>query len=121
MKKIPKFVIPVLISALLFLLAGLFTGTNPYFGGTLNSGDILDQYLSFFGYLRHILLGNLSDFSYSFSNGLGGSMAGNWGYYLLSPLNFIVLLFPATKVNLAIYTIISVSYTHLTLPTILLV
>lgn len=106
MKKIPKFVIPVLISALLFLLAGLFTGTNPYFGGTLNSGDILDQYLSFFGYLRHILLGNLSDFSYSFSNGLGGSMAGNWGYYLLSPLNFIVLLSPATKVNLAIYTII---------------
>lgn len=106
MKKIPKFIIPVLISALIFLLAGLFTGTNPYFGGTLNSGDILDQYLSFFGYLRHILLGNISDFSYSFSNGLGGSMAGNWGYYLLSPLNFIVLLFPATKVNLAIYTII---------------
>ncbi|KRL63274.1 YfhO family protein [Lactobacillus psittaci] len=106
MKKIPKFVIPVTISAIIFLLAGLLTGTNPYFGGTLNSGDILDQYLSFFQYLHHILLGNLSDFSYSFANGLGGSMAGNWGYYLLSPLNFVVLLFPAAKVNLAIYTII---------------
>ena len=33
-------------------------------------------------------------------------MAGNIGYYLLSPLNFIVFLFPASKINLAVYLII---------------
>lgn len=106
MKKIPKCIIPALISAFIFLLAGLITGTNPYFGGVPNSGDLATQYYSFFGYLRHVLIGNFSDFSYSFSNGLGGSMAGNWGYYLLSPLNFIILLFPANQLNIAIYTII---------------
>lgn len=106
MKRIPKCIVPALISALIFLIAGYITGTNPYFGGVPNSGDLATQYYSFFSYLRHILIGNFSDFSYSFSNGLGGSMAGNWGYYLLSPLNFIILLFPVNQINIAVYTII---------------
>ncbi len=41
-----------------------------------------------------------------FSNGLGGDMAGNIAYYVLSPLNFIVFLFPANKINIAVYVII---------------
>ena len=33
-------------------------------------------------------------------------MAGNIAYYVLSPLNFIVFLFPANKINIAVYVII---------------
>ncbi len=52
------------------------------------------------------MLGNWSSAGFSFLNGLGGDMAGNIGYYLLSPLNFIVFLFPASKMNIAVYIII---------------
>ena len=69
-------------------------------------GDLPNQYLSFFQYYRHLVLGNWASAGYTFSNGLGGDMAGNIAYYVLSPLNFIVFLFPANKINIAVYVII---------------
>ena len=69
-------------------------------------GDLPNQYLYFFQYYRHLVLGNWASAGYTFSNGLGGDMAGNIAYYVLSPLNFIVFLFPANKINIAVYVII---------------
>lgn len=80
----------------LFLLSTL-TDCNPIFGGVLYSGDLPNQYLSFFQYYRHLMLGNWSSAGFSFLNGLGGDMAGNIGYYLLSPLNFIVFFSQQVK------------------------
>lgn len=95
-----------IITAILFFIMLTITNNNPLFGGLSYAGDLPDQYLSFFQYWRHLLLGNLSGFSYSFSNGLGGNMLGNISYYLMSPLNFIILLFPGSKINIAVYLII---------------
>lgn len=106
-KKILKIsLISCLTTIVLFFLLSTLTDCNPIFGGVLYSGDLPNQYLSFFQYYRHLMLGNWSSAGFSFLNGLGGDMAGNIGYYLLSPLNFIVFLFPASKMNIAVYIII---------------
>lgn len=99
-------IVSTIISGLVFFIASSLGGTNPYTGGMIISGDLMTQYLSFFQYFRHVIFGRFSDFSYSFSNGLGGNTAGNWGYYLTSPFNLIALLFPANQMTLALYTII---------------
>ncbi|MGV0058429.1 YfhO family protein [Lactobacillus gasseri] len=106
-KKILKLsLISCLTTMVLFFLLSTFTDCNPIFGGVLYEGDLPNQYLSFFQYYRHLVLGNWASAGYTFSNGLGGDMAGNIAYYVLSPLNFIVFLFPANKINIAVYVII---------------
>ena len=106
-KKILKLsLISCLTTIVLFFLLSTFTDCNPIFGGVLYGGDLPNQYLSFFQYYRHLVLGNWASAGYTFSNGLGGDMAGNIAYYVLSPLNFIVFLFPANKINIAVYVII---------------
>lgn len=106
-KKILKLsLISCLTTIVLFFLLSTFTDCNPIFGGVLYGGDLPYQYLSFFQYYRHLVLGNWASAGYTFSNGLGGDMAGNIAYYVLSPLNFIVFLFPANKINIAVYVII---------------
>lgn len=55
--------------------------------------DANAQYINFFSYFRTMLQeGN--DFFYSFSKTLGGEMAGFTAYYLISPLNLLLLFFP---------------------------
>ena len=103
-----------LITAILFFALTSLANCNPLFGGELYGGDLPDQYLSFFQYYRHLLMGNWNNLGYSFSNGLGGAMAGDIGYYLLSPLNLIVLLFPASQINLALYLIILIKLSFAT-------
>ncbi|KRL63271.1 YfhO family protein [Lactobacillus psittaci] len=99
-------IVSALLAGIIFFIASWIGGTNPFTGGMIISGDLMTQYLSFFQYFRHVVFGGFSDFSYSFSNGLGGNTAGNWGYYLTSPFNLIALLFPANEMTLALYTII---------------
>ncbi|EEQ24336.1 YfhO family protein [Lactobacillus jensenii] len=94
------------LAGLIFFIASWIGGTNFLMGGTIHSGDLINQYISFFASYQHTILHDLSSISFSFSNGLGGNTAGNWGYYLLSPFNFIVLLFPTKFLPQALYTVI---------------
>ncbi|EQM95980.1 hypothetical protein HMPREF0525_01529, partial [Lactobacillus jensenii 27-2-CHN] len=94
------------LAGLIFFIASWIGSINFLMGGTIHSGDLIDQYISFFAYFQHTLLHDFSSISFSFSNGLGGNTAGNWGYYLLSPFNFIALLFPTKFLPQALYIII---------------
>lgn len=106
-KNIVKLIsISFIITIVIFGIISTLAHANPFFGGVLWGGDLPDEYLSFFQYLRRLLLGNWSSLQFSFSNGLGADMAGNIGYYLASPFNLIILLFPANQINLALYVII---------------
>lgn len=98
-------IISGLITAIVFFIMTTITDNNPIFGGVIVSGDMPDQYLSFFQYYRY-MWSHLGQISYSFSNGLGGPMTANISYYLLSPFNLLILLFPASKMNIALYLII---------------
>ena len=94
------------ITITIFLIVSSLANCNPFLGGVLWGGDLPDEYLSFFQYLRRLILGNWSSLQFSFANGLGADMAGNIAYYLASPLNLLILLFPASQINLALYVII---------------
>ena len=64
------------------------------------------QYLDLFAYYRDVLTGQNSAV-YTFSNTLGGGAAAIWAYYLASPFNLLVLLFPKDQMNLFLEVLIT--------------
>ncbi|CAH0419145.1 YfhO family protein [Periweissella ghanensis] len=66
----------------------------PFGKSTILTVDLGQQYVDMFALLRNTLLHHPATFFYSFSNALGGDMLGVWTYYLMSPLNLILLFFP---------------------------
>ncbi len=65
------------------------------------------QYLDLFAYCKDVLTGQNS-VVYTFSKSLGGSAVGIWAYYLASPFNLLVLLFPKEQMNLFLEVLICV-------------
>lgn len=77
------------------LLSYFLLSMYPFQNNTLLTIDMNNQYISFFSYLKEVLIGNDSLF-YSFSKTMGGEMTGLAAYYLISPFN---LLFIFSNVN----------------------
>lgn len=77
--------------------------------------DMKIQYVDFFCYLKDVLTGNAS-IAYSFSKSLGGSLVAMFGYYLSSPLNFLVLFFEKDAMQncLVLITILKIGLCGLT-------
>lgn len=92
------FAIPMIVFASVLAIRGV----HPFGNTALFSNDMDEQYIAFFGYYRRVLLHAPAGILYSFSNGLGGNMAGIWAYYLLSPFNLVLLLFPDTATATAV-------------------
>ena len=92
-----SFFIPVISLLLVYLSIGIY----PFGELSLLTIDMYNQYVSFFSYLKTILLGN-NDIFYTFSKNLGGDMIGILAYYLMSPLNAILLFFPMKYLTEAI-------------------
>lgn len=101
-----SFVIPAAIMAAYFC----YRGMGPFGKSTLLTVDLGQQYVDFFAYFRHTLLSHPSGFFYTFQKALGGEMFGVWTYYLMSPFNFILLLFPDKSLPSAIFWITVLKY-----------
>lgn len=105
MKKTPKRSTILLAAALLpmGLMTAVFAlcGLTPFGSRSLGVLDMSSQYLSFLGSLRDLVSGRASAL-YLPSMALGGSMAGVMAYYLVSPLNLIVCLFPKQSLLTAV-------------------
>lgn len=84
-----SFFIPVLILFTVFFLNGMY----PFGNKTIMTGDITYQFIDYLAYYKTIFFGN-NDLTYTFSKTLGGDMAGFSSYYLYSPFNLLLLLFP---------------------------
>lgn len=82
----------------------------PFGSSSLLTVDLGQQYVDFFAYLRRALLHDPGSIFYSFSNGLGGEMVGTWAYYLLSPLNLLLLAFPGNTLTSGILLITVLKY-----------
>lgn len=82
-----------LLPVIALLLAYIFIGIYPFGELSLLTIDMYNQYVSFFAYLKSILMGN-NDVFYTFSKNLGGDMIGILAYYLMSPFNVVLLFFP---------------------------
>lgn len=92
-----SFLLPVAILSIIYAILGIY----PWGPKTILTIDMNNQYVSILSYLREIMLGN-RDFFYSFSKTLGGDMAGLNAYYLMSPLNLLLLLFSTENLPLGI-------------------
>lgn len=95
------FLIPFLIVILVFINLRL----TPFGNANLLISDTGTQYLSFLTNLRNTLISGKLSF-YSFSLSLGDNIFPLMAYYLLSPFNLILFLFPANQITTAIDIII---------------
>ena len=98
------FILPILILFIVMCFKGVF-----FNGEKLAFGDMQAQYMHMLVYFKNIILGKESIF-YSITKGLGGDMFSTVTYYMISPLNFIVLLFKTQNIMNAIYLIILIKF-----------
>ena len=85
-----SFLAPMLIMLVAWIIDGFF----PFGAKSLMAVDFNAQYIGLYAYFKHLFLnGDWSSFFYSFSKSIGGGMLGIWGFNLLSPFNFLFLLF----------------------------
>ena len=95
------------VTAAILWLAFWLGGFAPFGNNTPAVTDAKLQYLDLFAYYRDVLTGQNSA-AYTFSNTLGGSAIAIWAYYLASPFNLLVLLFPKEQMNLFLEVLITV-------------
>ena len=86
-----------------FLLLGIYAliGVAPFGDRMLLISDGKGQYLSFFALYQDIFAGRADPF-YSFGKLLGGPVSGLFAYYLASPFNLLLLLFPKEQIALGV-------------------
>lgn len=94
------FILPIIIIASVFLLRKIGINSNR----TILFSDMFSQYIGYFGKLKDVLSSDGSIF-YAFNKSIGGNTIGLFAYYLGSPLNLIILLFPKELLASAILTI----------------
>ena len=90
-----------LLSAAVFLLILLWNRIEPFGSISLLYSDLDSQYIEFMAEYRRILLGEGS-FFWSWHAGMGMNFIGIIAYYLASPFNFLLILFPENQLPLAV-------------------
>lgn len=100
------FTVPIIIMGSIFISMKMI----PFGSNSLLTVDLNQQYIDFFAYFRNTILHDPTSLFYSFSNGFGGEMFGTWSYYLLSPLNWILLLCPGTSLTIGVFFLTLVKY-----------
>lgn len=86
-----------LLPALILLLSYFIFGVFPVGKQSVLSLDLNGQYVYYYDHMYDVLYGDESLF-YSWSRNLSGEWMGIIGYYLASPFNFIVWLFPRANI-----------------------
>lgn len=87
------FLIPLFICMLICILGGIY----PFGSRCLLHMDLYHQYLPFFTELRNKIISGGS-LMYSWNIGLGSDFVSVFAYYLASPINWLVVLFPKNHV-----------------------
>lgn len=94
--------IPALIMLGVWIAAKIGPG-----GYSLIMVDGLHQYMPFFSdYYEKLKTG--SSLFYSFQEGMGTNFLSLWTYYLASPMNLLILLFPKAQLNTAVSLIVTI-------------
>lgn len=92
-KKIVCYILAFFIPVFMMLVISLIYGFYPFGKTSVLVADMRYQFVDYFGYLKYIFFGN-DNFAYNFSKTFGGDMLGFSSYYLNSPPNLLLLLFP---------------------------
>lgn len=96
-----------MLPAVLLLCAYIFFGVYPFGKRSVLALDLNAQYVYYFDYMHDVLRGKESLF-YSWSSSLSGEFFGTFAYYLASPFNFIVWMFPRANITEGIMTMLLV-------------
>ncbi len=91
------FLSALLPAAILFVSYAIF-GVFPFGKRSVLSLDLNAQYVYYFDYMYDVFAGKESLF-YSWSRNLSGEFMGIIGYYLASPFNFLVWIFPRNMIT----------------------
>lgn len=86
-----------LLTGLIMLISYFAFGVYPIGNQSVLSLDLNGQYIYYYDHMYDVLYGGESIF-YSWSRNLSGEWMGIIGYYLGSPFNFIVWLFPRSSI-----------------------
>ncbi|MGW0034338.1 YfhO family protein [Streptomyces sp. NPDC003314] len=98
-----------LLTAALFCLATALSRSHPFGPVTRNVVDLGQQYLPYHAYWRFFLLGEThGDAFLNWNSGFGANFLGDIGTYLSSPAALLVVLFPADRIELALYVVTAV-------------
>ncbi len=88
----------------IFLIIYFIRGVYPIGEESVLVLDLNAQYVYFFEELRDVLLGQ-GNLLYSWQRALGGEFMGMFAYYLASPFNLLIVLFPENAITEALLTI----------------
>ena len=106
-----SFIVPIMLMVVIYALIGIYlTGDK-----TIVNSDMYLQYVGFLGHIKDVLKGEANLF-YSFSKSLGGNTVGLFAYYMSSPLNLIIGLFPKAYIaeTIVVITLIKIGLSSLT-------
>ncbi|MGW3387244.1 YfhO family protein [Streptomyces cinereoruber] len=101
-----------LLTAVLFCLATALSRSHPFGPVTRNVVDLGQQYLPYHAYWRSFLRGEThGDAFLNWNSGFGANFLGDVGTYLSSPVDLLVVFFPADRIELALYVVTAVKIT----------
>ncbi|MFJ4869749.1 YfhO family protein [Streptomyces sp. NPDC088757] len=101
-----------LLTAVLFCLATALSRGHPFGPVTRNVVDLGQQYLPYHAYWRSLLRGEThGDIFLNWNSGFGAGFLGDIGTYLSSPVDLLVVFFPADRIELALYVVTTVKVT----------
>ena len=106
-----SFIIPIILMGIIYAVIGIY----PFGNKNIITSDMYLQYVAFLSRVKDILSGDAGIF-YSFSKSLGGNTAGLFAYYMASPFNLIIALFPKEYIGevIALITLIKLGFSGLT-------
>lgn len=103
-KKVEIYVAAFLIPIIFYIILFVWQGIYPFGEKSNLIWDLEVQYVDYYNFFREFLK-NGARGGYSFTKSLGGSVIALIGYYLASPFNFLLLLFPPEKTQLFVFLI----------------
>ncbi len=88
------FLVPVVIWGISIAISRIF----PFGGNTIFTSDMAYQYAGYFEFIQKVLTEGVNP-TFSFFKGMGEETLGMLSYYMMSPFNLILALFPKANVT----------------------
>ena len=94
-----KYIIVSFLSMIIYLIYLKLMNIFPFGENSILKCDLYQQYINFFCYLREVLL-NGKSILISWNLGLANNFYTTFAYYLMSPLNLLVVFFNTTNMDI---------------------
>jgi len=94
-----KYFIGTILTIILYLIYLAIAKIGPFGENSILKSDLYKQYAEFLAYYKDVLTGKGSLFM-SWNMGMGNNFYTTFAYYLVSPLNLLVVFFSKENINI---------------------